>query len=157
LLYVTGCGFFANAGLVSIATMARTDKTNFVFNDFIVGFSIRAAHARTYAIFCTAQGDGSHDIVSERRSFAANLRDSLQWLFCGAISAKTRRKNSRVTTIDCVIHLASLPNAASIAGSATAQTLAVNQRIDIPGLRVLHCRHPADAGRGDIHARSGDL
>jgi hypothetical protein len=32
---VSRCGFFANAGLVSIATTTKVDKTNFAFSDFI--------------------------------------------------------------------------------------------------------------------------
>jgi hypothetical protein len=105
---------------------------------------------RTYAIFCTAQGKDGHDVVSERRNFVAILRDSLQWLFCGAINAKKRRRNCRVTTIDCAIHSAWLPNAASIARLATAQTGADNEQI-FPALRVSHCRQSADAGRSNIH------
>jgi hypothetical protein len=36
LQFLQPADFFANAGLVSIATTTKVDKTNFAFSDFIV-------------------------------------------------------------------------------------------------------------------------
>jgi hypothetical protein len=98
----------------------------------------------TYATFCTAQGDPRFTKLlaySDGTGGFSGCFGIAASVYFAAISAKTRRKNSCVTTIDCVAGSASLPNIASIVGSSPPRKLCIASEQILPALLVSHCRN----------------
>jgi hypothetical protein len=79
-----------------------------------------------------------HDIVMKIMVLMGIYRDNSPCLYCDAISAKTRRKNYLVGTIDCITRVV-VPLCASRAARGGA-----NYRAGIRALRKSHCSHLAD-------------
>jgi hypothetical protein len=71
-------------------------------------------------------------LVHGTQRFSGCFGDSWPCLFCGAISAKTRRKNSSVTTIDCVAHLRRC--------LTSHQLSAPRHRVNSPSITNRYCR-----------------